>query len=364
MATKKEVVGEVGPKNLWDQELVKPFTMTQFVKDTADTEKMNVFGESSTGKTRFYLSVLPYLKKIGIPKEHILMCIIYPDRSTGLTKIFNIIPKEFLESVLVFPISNYEELVSATALAEKKLKEHYQKTGVYGWLVSELLEESWRMSMDYYSRMAFGETLADLMAAKRQEIQELMKAKDREGKDTAFQALEGFKDWTVIKFYHNFNWIDKIKRMPFNVVFTAEIKEEVNKDSIFFSIGCRPGGEKDNIHRVDTILYLKREGDNFKVRPFKLTGYNKMYGELDITNKNGYEVHRDALKRLEQLGYKTSKIEDLETQAGIIPPKLEIEEKTVTVISKEGETKISKTELTEQPKKEEKKEEQKDQWSF
>ena len=358
MAIKKSIEGAVEPKNLWEQRLVEPRTMTEFVKETADTEKMILFGESSSGKTRFYLGILPYLKKLGVPKENILMCIVYPDRSTGLTKIHSLIPKEFMDNVLVFPINNYEEMVSSTAVADEYLKAHFKKTGVHGWLVSELLEESWRMSQDYYSRMAFGETLADLMAAKRQEVQELMASKDKEGKDTAYQALSGFQDWVTIKFFHNFNWIDKLKRMPYNIIFTAEIKEEGNKDSIFYSLKWRPSGEKDNCHRCDSIMYLSHKENNFFVKPFKLTGYNRLYGELNIADKNGYEVHKNALKRLEELGYKTSKIEELEKEAGIIPPKPKPkvekpetiieqpkEEKTVTVINKEGETKISKEEV-------------------
>jgi len=99
MAIKKSIEGAVEPKNLWEQRLVEPRTMTEFVKETADTEKMILFGESSSGKTRFYLGILPYLKKLGVPKENILMCIVYPDRSTGLTKI--IMKKWFLRLLLL-----------------------------------------------------------------------------------------------------------------------------------------------------------------------------------------------------------------------------------------------------------------------
>ena len=204
MVEKKSRVGEPEIKNLWKQQLVSPITMTNFVKQTAETEKIILFGESNSGKTSFYLEILKYLKSQGVSKEKILMCIISSDRNSGLTKIHKLIPREFMDNVLVFPIDTYEELVSSTATAQKYLDEHFKKTGVYGWLVVELLEECWRQSQDYYSRKAFGETLADLMAAKRKEIQELMKAKNKEGKDTAYQALEGFKDWVCIKFFHNF----------------------------------------------------------------------------------------------------------------------------------------------------------------
>ena len=91
-------------------------------------------------------------------------------------------------------------MVTATANCERILKEHYEKTKKHGWLIVELLEEAWRMSHDYYSRQAFGETLADLMAAKRRAIGEINTIKDEKAKKSAFEALEGWRDWTVIKF--------------------------------------------------------------------------------------------------------------------------------------------------------------------
>jgi hypothetical protein len=272
------------------------------------------------------------------------MCIISSDRNSGITKIHNLIPKEFMDNVLVFPIDTYEELVSSTAIAKKKLDEHYKKTGVHGWIVIELLEEAWRFSQDYYSRKAFGETLADLMAAKRQEIQELMKSKNKEAKATAYQALEGFKDWVIVKFYHNFNWIDKVKKFPYNVLCTCEIKEETNKDSIFYESKWRPAGEKDNVHRFDTVIYLTHKGNNFMMKPYKLTGFTKLYGELNVTNKNIYTEHKKACERLAELGYKSTAIEELEKSAGVLPPKKSPAKEDEEKAEKQVEQKESKEE--------------------
>jgi len=363
MVIAKTVVGEEKPKDLWNEQLVAPIPMDQFVRETAETEKMLLCGFSSTGKTRWYLKILGLLQKQGIPKDKIMMCIVFPDRGTGLTKLYNIIPKEFVGNVFVFPINNYEELVSSTAVAEKKLKEHFKNTGIHGWLVVELLEECWRFSQDYYSRQAFGETLADYLALQRESVKERMKKiskqAGKEVEDTAFQALEGWKDWTIIKFFHNFNWIDRIKKMPFNILFTAEVREEDDKDSIFASIGNRPAGEKDNIHRVDTVLYLKHSGDKFTQQCFKLTGYDRLYSAYDITGKNGFEEHKKILKKFEDSGYKSSAIEELEKEAGIpTPQKVEPKkepEKTIEVISGtptgQTTTQVSKEDLVKKEKK-------------
>ena len=315
MAIKKKSEGSSDARELWEQQLVQPVTMKKYATDTAEVEKIILFGESNAGKTRWYLNVLQSLKEKGMKKEDILMCIVYPDRPTGLTKLVNLIPPEFTDRVMILPVNNYEEMVSATGIAEQKLIEHQEKTGKYGWLVIELLEESWRSAQDYYSRQAYGVTLAEYFAQKRQQIAA------QKDDSSAYKALEGWSDWPIIKFFHNFNWIDKIKRFPFNVIFTSEIKQETNADSIFSGIGYRPAGEKDNLHRVDTILYLSHKGDKFSQQCFKLTGYSRLYSTYDITDKNGYGEHLKILKKFEKAGYKTSAIKELEEEAGITPPK-------------------------------------------
>lgn len=317
MALKKEVETKGNVKTLWERR-VESVPMVKYVEDTADTEKLLLFSETGAGKTTFYLNILRYLRKKGVKKEDLFMCIVTPDRPTGVAKLFNLIPKEYIGCVEVFAINDYEESVIATATAEEKLEAHFKKTGKFGWLVFELMENYWTFAQDYYCRRAYGKTMGEYFA----QMQTIM-SKDKAEKKTAYEAFAGpfGGPWPIIKFFHNFNWIDKIKRFPYNVIFTSEIKEETNKDSIFHTLGYRPAGEKHNQHRMDTILYLSHKGNNFFMKPFKLTGYRRLYGELNITEKNGYEVYKDALKRLEELGHCVSKMDDIEAAAGITPPK-------------------------------------------
>jgi len=317
---KKKSLGDEST-NLWNQELVEPASLEEYSEEIADTEKKIIFGESNSGKTQFYLGKIQYLKKKGVKPEDFMMCIIFSDRPTGITKLLKTVPEEFRSRIFIFPINTYEEMVSATALGEKKLMEHFAKKKKHGTLVSELLEESWKMSQDYYSRKAYGENLGDYFATKIEVIKEMMKDKGKAGKDSAYQAFTGFTDWTTIKYFHNFNWIDKIKRMPFNVIFTAEVKAEENKDSIFYQLGYRPAGEKDNMHRVDEIIHLTHQGNKFTIQPFKLTGFTRLYNKTDVTGKNAYEVHEKSKEKLEELGFRSTVFEELEQEAGVIPPK-------------------------------------------
>ena len=321
MAVKKTAVGEQQPKDLW-KESADSKTIKDFANETIDVEKILWYGESNSGKTRAYLDILAHLKnEENVSAEKVCMCIIFSDRATGITKLYHLIPKEYVNRVFIFPVSNYEEMVKATAESERILMKHFEKTKTHGWLILELLEEAWRFAQDYYSRQSFGETLADLMATKRQEVHNLMVAKNKEDKETAYQVLSGFRDWVTIKFFHNFNWIYKIKRMPFNVGATAEIREEVNPDSMFAKVGAKPAGEKDNMHRFDTIIYKKHLKDKFYQRCFKLTGYSRLYSDVDITDKNSYTIHKKVCEKFERSGYKTGAMEEIEKEAGIEPPK-------------------------------------------
>lgn len=320
VTTKKNRLGEK-TKDLWEQNLVEPSNLQSFSEEVSDTEKMIIYGESNSGKTSFYLGVIQYAKEQGIKPEDFMMCIVFPDRPTGITKLLNSVPTKYRDRIFVYTIDKYEEMISATSMASEKLMQHYKKTGKQGWLVCELLEESWRMSQDYYSRKAYGESLGDYFATKTEIVKDMMKSKGKGGKESIYQALNGFTDWVTIKFFHNFNWIDRIKRMPFNVLFTAEVKNEENKDSIFYDLGKRPAGEKDNMHRVDTILHLSHKRNEFTIQPFKLTGFTRLYRETKITNKNGYAVHRKALEKMEEAGYKSSVFEEIESSANVKPPK-------------------------------------------
>lgn len=315
--------------NLWNQ-MVQPVTMRKFAEDVADTEKLLLFGETGSGKTHFYLNILKYLKKSGIEPSNIKMEIIFPDRPTGLAKLYSLIPSDFVDYVDVFQITNYEDTIRATSSAEMVLQNHYKETGHLGWMVFELMENYWTFSQDYFCREAYGQTMGEFFAQMQS-----IGSKDVAEKKTAYEAFAGpfGGPWPIIKFFHNFNWIDKVKRFPFNTVFTSEIKEEENKDSIFSTLGYRPAGEKHNQHKMDTILYLSHKSNNFYMKPFKLTGFTRMFGELDITGKNGYEEHKSACTKLASLGYSVSKMKDIELQAGINPPKKKVlDEKEKPVI--------------------------------
>ena len=341
MVEKKPKLKQQEAVNLWNQEAA-PITMKKF-RETAYTEKLLLFGETGSGKTQMYLDILPYLLETEFPVKDVLMNIILPDRPTGVSKLCGLVPNEFIDDdrVNIFPVSDYETTIVATATSDKLLRKHFRETGKLGYAVFELMENYWTFSQDYFSRQAYGQNLGEFFA----QMQNIM-GEEKGDKKAAYEAFAGpyGGPWPIIKFFHNFNWIDRIKRFPYHTIFTSEIKEETNKDSIFFEYGYRPAGEKHNQHKMDEVILTSHVKDKFFIKPYKLTGYTALYNKLDVTNKNAYKEHLDAKKKLEDRGFRVSPIKDIEKQAGIKPPTLKKKE---------------------QPKKvEEKKEPEDDEWNL
>ena len=337
-ATKERV------QNLWDERVDFEDLSVEEVP-----ENMIVYGGTAVGKSRFYLNIpFNYLEqKIDLDKRF-RMFVICPDRRGGVQKVAKRIhvPEKLRSYIKVKYVDSYEELVAATATAKEHLDNFAKEGKDLLWLVIELLDEAWMLSQDYYTRKTYGKTKALYFAGKVEVIKDMV---SNEKKATAFQAFSGFSDWVVIKSLHNENWIDKIKKFPYNVLYTAEQKE-ADTGTIFAppGPGVRPAGEKDNMHRVDTIIYLTRNGHKYYQQCLKLTGYSKGYGNKDVTNKNNYTVHLGEVKNIDDIDSKDVKEETPKKESN--PPE-EKKEKEVQPKEKQEEPK------KDPPKEEETKEE-------
>ena len=318
MVEKKETMKQKEAATLWEQS-VDSIPIKKFSRSTAITEKLLVFGETGSGKTKFYIDILADRRDAGVKPKDMFAAIILPDRPTGITKLYNLIPAEYADEdrIHIFPVNDYEDTITATASANNLLLEHYKKTGKHGYAIFELMENYWSFTQDYFCRKAYGKTLGEYFAQMQASLG------SEKANAAAYEAFAGpfGGPWPIIKFFHNFNWIDKIKRFPYNTIFTSEIKEEPNKDSIFFELGYRPAGEKHNQHRMDTIIYTSHVSNKFFIRPYKLTGYTKLYNKIEVTDKNDYTEHNKALKVLQDRGYRVSPIEEIEQSLGIKPKK-------------------------------------------
>ncbi|KKN77102.1 hypothetical protein LCGC14_0364430, partial [marine sediment metagenome] len=89
-------------------------------------------------------------------------------------------------------------------------------------------------------------------------------AKDR-AKGVGFEGLEGRYDWPLIKKMHNGDVRDHaILDGDFNVLSTTTMtplqdgQGDKDKWPMFASLGRRPEGEKNNVHKHDTFLLAKQ----------------------------------------------------------------------------------------------------------
>ena len=319
MATTKPVIKKHEAVNLWDQN-VDSVDMKKF-KKTAQSEKLLIAGETGSGKTKFYIDMFRYVHDVlNVKPDDFLATIVLPDRPTGITKLFGLFPKEYIEEdrIKIYPVEDYETTIKATASTHRLHIQHFNQTGKLGYSVFELMENYWSFSQNYFSRKAYGQSMGEYFA----QMQSIM-SDDKADKQSAYKAFAGpfGGPWPIIKFFHNFNWIDRIKRFPYHTIFTSELKEEDNKDSIFYEFGYRPAGEKHNQHKMDTVIITSHNNNKFFIKPYKLTGYTALYNKIDVSNKNDYEEHIKAKKILEKRGFRVSPLEELEQEAGITPPK-------------------------------------------
>lgn len=164
------------------------------------------------------------------------------------------------------------------------------------WFVAEMMGSMWDFAQDEFTRMVHGETLAEYILAARIDAQKAADVAEKKGKDgskevmkgMAYNSLSGRLDWPAIKKMHNNDFRDYlITHGRFNILFTTEAQavSQDERDSgrfkNFHQLGYRPDGEKENIFRVDTIMFLYRDKGEFYWR----TDLNAQQGKDKPTRK-------------------------------------------------------------------------------
>lgn len=274
-------------------------------------ESLLFYGSTFSGKTYGYITIPQYLREQDIPPEKFKMCIVYPDRPGGVTKLLDEVPDEYLSSIELYPITgDFNQVIEATLKSWKQLLEFSdfpEETDKQCFLVVEMLDEMWSMAQDTAIREAYGIGIGDYMA---QEFQSVLKRAQAEAKSkrdlSAYQVLQGWSDWTIIKNLHNTQWVEVVKQIPFfgiNLICTAGEKPlaEGEEGGTFGKIGVKPAGEKSNRHRVDTIIYMRQKGGRFYIQPAKITELGMVYPEKNVTDERPYGVHLKMQERLKKV---------------------------------------------------------------
>jgi len=271
-------------------------------------ESILLYGSTASGKTYWYITIPHYYKSIGVKPENFLMWVIFPDRSGGILNLLDLVPPEYLDRIRIYPISgDFRDVIEVTNKAWDELTKFGSNPQNHAWLVFEMVDELWTLAQDTAIRISYGIGLGQFIASKRKELIEKAESKGKE-EPSAYSALSGAYggEWVTIKNLHNTEWIDKVKSIPIlgvNLLLTAGEKKAESTDKPFHLIGVKPDGEKSNIYRVDTIIYLERDDatNKFFMQPLKITGLSTLYAKHDITNQIPYAIHKENVKKCREI---------------------------------------------------------------
>ena len=202
-------------------------------------EKILLVGSAGTGKS------YDWLKVAETRPQETFYCI---DTDDSAERMLN---TEFshLRNVEVYPAFDWMGCKNALALIEKK-----NIVNSDNWLVIDMLCSMWDYVQAFYVEQTFGEGIDEYFLHVRKALKKA---------DSSLDALEGWKDWSVInKMYQKF--INRIALiLQCNLFFTAKgvpVEKKTSSDikNLFGAIGIRPEGEKRNIHRVHTVIVKKQ----------------------------------------------------------------------------------------------------------
>lgn len=212
-----------------------------------DRERILVYGYSGSGKTNAWLSIAQWCQQEGLDAEFWVL-----DTDGG--SVGRLIRRSYrdLHNVHWTEVYGWEDYNSAL--------DHIQENAKEGdWLVIDMIDAAWDSVQEYFSQQVFQEDLADYFLEARKTLSD---------KDKSLDALEGWKDWVVIKKLYK-RWLDKaLFAGPYHI-FAAAKAQTVEKNDpatirAAFWNGSRPAGEKNLAHLFHSVLYLEHRMDKGK----------------------------------------------------------------------------------------------------
>ena len=217
-----------------------------FVSPIEARERILLYGEPGTGKTKQIIEVIKFLK---VTKTPFHAYAIDNDRSWKL-----MVDKHNLEDyVTVYEVYEYPEYMEAA----KKIIPKLHPNDLY---ICDLASELWPTTQEYYTDQMYhddiGKFFLDAMTS---------------GKDHEF---EGWTDWKVInKLYFSFmrpfvykspchvfatSTADPVMR-PKSGANASKVADDKETISIFGSVGYKPEGQKRLKHQFNTTILMHKD---------------------------------------------------------------------------------------------------------
>lgn len=215
-------------------------------------QKQLVFGEAKTGKSHYCLSVLNYLKSKGYKPSECYFAII--DADDGILPLIarGVISEEWRKCVDYYYADTFNTVQDATKQILAKAKPSTETS----WIVVDNMARIWELVQRQFSLDVYGKDYIDLL--KQRKIEALMKQK--KGQPT----FDRVHDFAIINPMHN-DWLNTIIASNVNFILTAPLEHQYDSEGrdITAESPPQPRGQKDNVFKVDTMLYKYRKDGKF-----------------------------------------------------------------------------------------------------
>jgi len=218
--------------------------------------KIMIDGESASGKTDFALGWINYeIEDLGKKPEDVLLCII--DLDDGVTPLLQQgrVKPQHRDRVLYLPCKDFASFLRSYEQFKPVLIEHNEKTGNKGMLFVDNMHQLWEWAREKYTKDSYGMTMEKLLILRRKKAIE---------NNTFVPTFDQISDYGIINPLHN----DPLEDMKFesnryfHYIWATPTKSE------FETRKPKPGGQKDNILRVDYHLRKYTEGEDVNLRYF------------------------------------------------------------------------------------------------
>ena len=225
-------------------------------------ERILSIGAYGSGKSYAWLSIAQMVQATGSPGRFFVI-----DSDAAIQRM---LATEFpdLDNVTIFPVFEFDQYQQAAATAQ-------QAAGPDDWIVVDLLDMAWDAAQSYFISSIFEENMSDYFLQQR--------------KGNSRNALDGWKDWSVINKMHAQFMNTIVHKSKANVYAAAKVNPiyDTEDDSIramFGAFGVKPGGQKHNGHAFHTVLLLSviRPGE-WKISTIKDRGREALIN-ADLTN--------------------------------------------------------------------------------
>jgi hypothetical protein len=251
----------------------------------AQRERILIGGAPGTGKSYSLLALADYIQ-IRDPDAKIFIL----DADRGMGKVRKSEWPQVNNIAKHYVARNWE--VVEQFLAEVG-EEHRPKD----WVFIDMLGRFWDMAQSLEVSAVHGVSPGQAMLNARKNLVEQHKLH-------APGSLPQ-PDWTVIKRFHNDEFIDTISNVwdAHVVATTALNKLDVDRDDallveIFAPYGYRPEGEKYNVHRFDTVMFMSLEGDKRYISTVKDRGRHLV---KHLLFENLWDTYSESLKKNKQI---------------------------------------------------------------